>query len=253
MSEGEDSAEARLRKKTIPLLRSVLIANAKSGIPLHLLCHEYQETCLEPLSFRNMGYGSLEQFLRDIPEVCSVVRSPEGFLVVKGIATKEDAHIYKLVSGQKKPKKKLSSKKPFSLKVNRNASFFKLAPPRSVSSSTEIQNKKTPYIYTFRPHHLPPAQYKSDGSNFDWFLTQKNETSQGSLTNQKKQYKKNIDVIDLTKDNIFLKKKTFTSKQGPRQSSESISSLNKNDFYSEGNLYSSTSSSKETKNLTMEG
>ena len=100
------SPSEQLMKTTKLLLRSCLTAKAKVGIPLHLLNREYEEDCMTPLKFRELGYGSLEQFLRDIPDVCTVSRALEGYLVVKGVASKEDAHIYKLVSGQRKSKKK---------------------------------------------------------------------------------------------------------------------------------------------------
>lgn len=154
----ETDVQAQIRKKTITLLRSVLTTYGKSGVPLHLLSHEYQETCLERLSFREMGYGTLEQFLRDIPDVCSLVRSDEGYFVVKGVASKEDAHIFKLVSGQKKPKKKSYSKKPVALKVYRNASNFKRAPPLP-STSSSFLSRRPVFVFdnVFRPPHYSTA------------------------------------------------------------------------------------------------
>ena len=107
------SPSEQLMKTTKLLLRSCLTAKAKVGIPLHLLNREYEEDCMTPLKFRELGYGSLEQFLRDIPDVCTVSRALEGYLVVKGVASKEDAHIYKLVSGQRKSKKKPKKIKSF--------------------------------------------------------------------------------------------------------------------------------------------
>ena len=107
------SPSEQLMKTTKLLLRSCLTAKAKVGIPLHLLNREFEEDCMTPLKFRELGYGSLEQFLRDIPDVCTVSRALEGYLVVKGVASKEDAHIYKLVSGQRKSKKKPKKIKKF--------------------------------------------------------------------------------------------------------------------------------------------
>ena len=120
MSSTTDGLE--LKKKAMPLLRAVLTAKAKVGIPLHMLCREFEETCMEPLKFREMGYGSLERFLRDCSDICNVTPSSEGHLVVKGIASKEDAHIYKLVSGQRKDRKKKN--KRVILAVKRRAAHF---------------------------------------------------------------------------------------------------------------------------------
>ena len=122
------SPSEQLMKTTKLLLRSCLTAKAKVGIPLHLLNREYEEDCMTPLKFRELGYGSLEQFLRDIPDVCTVSRALEGYLVVKGVASKEDAHIYKLVSRQRKSKKKPKKIKSFnSSQVQRKAYHFNAA------------------------------------------------------------------------------------------------------------------------------
>ena len=117
-----------LRKKTLPLLRAVFTAKGRVGLPLHTLCREYEETCMETLKFREMGYGSLEQFLRDNPEICTLTRGREGFLVVKGIATEEDKHVFNLVSGQRPERKKKRSSVPKRLQISqisrRSASDF---------------------------------------------------------------------------------------------------------------------------------
>ncbi|XP_057309699.1 tudor domain-containing protein 7-like [Hydractinia symbiolongicarpus] len=124
---GDGSPAEILRTKTVKLLRSVLVTKAKVGIPLHSLPFEYEETASDKLKFREMGYGSLEQFLRDIPDVCTVSKAREGYLVVKGIPSESDAHVYKLAVGQKasKKKKKPAFAKSFNIsQVRRRASHF---------------------------------------------------------------------------------------------------------------------------------
>ena len=106
----------------MPLLRAVLTAKAKEGVALHMLLHEFQEATFSPLEFKKMGYGTLEQYVRDCPELCRVQRAPEGYLVVKGIASEEDAHIFRLVVGQNKKSKK--GKKTMPPHLKRTASHF---------------------------------------------------------------------------------------------------------------------------------
>lgn len=111
------------KKKYAPLLRAVLAAKGKVGIPLHMVCREFEEDTFSPLNFKEMGYGSLEQYLRDCPEICRISRAPEGYLVVKGVATEEDAHVFKLVDGQRKNRKK-KPKRMHGLTVKRKANHF---------------------------------------------------------------------------------------------------------------------------------
>ena len=114
MSEVED-----LRKKTVSLLSSVLTAKAKVGIPLHLLAYEYEETVFEKLKLREMGYGTVEQFISDQSNVFTLSRGSDGHIHVKAIPTEETKHIHRLVSGQKKKTK--SKKKKVVISVKRFA------------------------------------------------------------------------------------------------------------------------------------
>ena len=101
--------EEQLRKKTIELLTCVLTTKAKVGIPIHLLCYEYEEQVFEKLRFKEMGYGTLQQFITDSDEF-STHRGIDGHVYVKALPTEDTKHIHRLVSGQKTKSKKKSKK-----------------------------------------------------------------------------------------------------------------------------------------------
>lgn len=118
MSEVSPEVE-KLRKNTINLLSAVLTAKAKVGIPLHLLAYEYEETVFEKLKFREMGYGTIEQFITDQSGIFTLNRGSDGHIHVKALPTEENKHIHRLVSGQKKKTK--SKKKKVVISVKRFA------------------------------------------------------------------------------------------------------------------------------------
>lgn len=132
MSEVPPEVQA-LRTRTLKDLKAVLAAKAKVGIPIHLLCHEYEETTFEKLRFREMGYGTVVQLINDHPDYFITCKDPSGHIIVKGIPSKEDAHIHKLVSGQKKKSKKKKSKKIVAISVHRKTPHF-----------TSMRNKPKP-------------------------------------------------------------------------------------------------------------
>eukprot|EP00111_Clytia_hemisphaerica_P003797 TCONS_00010896-protein len=100
----------KLRKSTVSLLSSILTAQAKVGIPLHSLAYEYEETVFEKLKIKEMGYGTIQQFITDYSNVFTMSPGMGGHLYVKAIPTDETAHIHRLVAGQKKKTKKKKRK-----------------------------------------------------------------------------------------------------------------------------------------------
>lgn len=146
----------QLRKKTIELLTCVLTTKAKVGIPIHLLCYEYEEQVFEKLKFKEMGYGTLQQFINDSDEF-STHRGIDGHVYVKALPTEDTKHIHRLVSGQKTKSKKKSKKvklafpthkfvqPPSKGKFNKNVPISTHAPqPRTFSTSPTLINKTTP-------------------------------------------------------------------------------------------------------------
>lgn len=104
-----------LKKKTEAMLRAVLISSPR-GIPLRRLDREYTSITFSPLPIKQLGFSSLEDYLRSIPHVVSFTRDRDGDLVLKGVASEADQHVAKLISKQKKPKvrKSAPARKPLS-------------------------------------------------------------------------------------------------------------------------------------------
>lgn len=94
-----------LKKKTTVLLRSVLVSSPR-GVPLSQLNKEYRVFSYSNIPFKEMGFNSVETFIKSIPDVASLKRNNDGQLVVVGIASESDKHVAKLIARQKKPKKR---------------------------------------------------------------------------------------------------------------------------------------------------
>ena len=94
-----------LKKKTEAMLRAVLISSPR-GVPLRRLDREYKTITFSSIPFQEMGYHSLEHYIKSIPKVAMITRDVDGEFVVKGVASESDQHVAKLIAKQKKPKKK---------------------------------------------------------------------------------------------------------------------------------------------------
>lgn len=94
-----------LKKKTEAMLRAVLISSPR-GVPLRRLDREYKSITFSSIPFQEMGYHSLEHYIKNIPKVAMLSRDVDGEFVVKGVASESDQHVAKLIAKQKKPKKK---------------------------------------------------------------------------------------------------------------------------------------------------
>lgn len=94
-----------LKKKTRVLLRSVLVSSPR-GVSLSHLNKEYRVFSYSNIPFKEMGFDSVESFIKSIPDVASLKRDNDGQLVVVGVASEADKHVAKLIAKQKKPKKR---------------------------------------------------------------------------------------------------------------------------------------------------
>ena len=95
--------EDKLLKQTKSMLRAVLIS-APRGVVARRLQAEYKSITGTPIPYQRLGYSSLEDFLRSIPDVIRASPGATGELTFFGEADDSTAHIAKLVSKQKKPK-----------------------------------------------------------------------------------------------------------------------------------------------------
>ncbi|XP_054719064.1 tudor domain-containing protein 7-like [Uloborus diversus] len=90
-----------LKEKTVLTnLRSVA-QSMKGGVPVDRLQEDYRSILGVGIPFRELGYRSLDGFLRDIPEVIRLEKGSDGRLMALGVADSSTAHIVSLVSRQK--------------------------------------------------------------------------------------------------------------------------------------------------------
>lgn len=87
-------------------LRSVLITNGTRGIPLRELNKQYSVFAFSNIPYEELGFSSLADFIKSVPDVASLERDKDGQFVVIAIPTEADQHIFKLTTKQRKPKKR---------------------------------------------------------------------------------------------------------------------------------------------------
>ena len=135
------------KKKTEALLRAVLISSPR-GVPLRRLDKEYRTVTFSSIPFQEMGYHSLEHYIKSIPNVAMLTRDVDGEFVVKGVASESDQHVAKLIAKQRKPKKKAkaNSRRPVFV---RRPTFTRPAMTRQVVMT------RPPVVQVVRP--LPAA------------------------------------------------------------------------------------------------
>jgi len=93
-----------LLKNTRSMLRSVLLS-APRGVRARNLEAEYRGITGKNIPYRELGYRSLKDFMSSLQDVARLSTS-EGEPTYHGVADASTAHIAKMVSKQKKPKKK---------------------------------------------------------------------------------------------------------------------------------------------------
>ena len=138
-----------LKKKTEAMLRAVLISSPR-GVPLRRLDREYKSITFSSIPFQEMGYHSLEHYIKGIPKVAMLTRDVDGEFVVKGVASESDQHVAKLIAKQKKPKKKA--------KANSRRPVFARRPAvvtRPAMVTRQVFVTRPPVVQVVRP--LPAA------------------------------------------------------------------------------------------------
>ena len=66
------------RKRVKKLVRTVLMPAAANGIHIDQMNNIYQAMVGKTIPFRNFGFRSLEDFLKNSPDMCRVVRETRG-------------------------------------------------------------------------------------------------------------------------------------------------------------------------------
>eukprot|EP00731_Ephydatia_muelleri_P018722 Em0011g762a len=95
--------------KAKKLIRALLISCPR-GMPAKDFAADFRNTMGKPLPFQNFGYRTLDDFVKNIPDVVKVSPGPNGEKYYYGVATAETQHVARLVATQKKPPAHRSSK-----------------------------------------------------------------------------------------------------------------------------------------------
>lgn len=135
--------EEKLMKQTKSMLRAVLIS-APRGVVARRLQAEYKSITGTSIPYHRLGYSSLEDFLRSIPDVIHARPGTTGELTFFGVADSSTEHIAKLVSKQRKPK----------------LSRARSTPPRAFFPR---QNKFFGHRSPMKPSGPRPAHFSSSG------------------------------------------------------------------------------------------
>jgi len=177
---------AALLEKTRKELRSLLIS-APRGVPARMLYNDYKAVIGKELPFRQLGFRTLEEFVRAQSDVVKLGVGPTGEQTYFGMANAETAQISRFVASQKKPKLKKSLAPPPAVARTpvRMAAFTKKSHygPRPYSRGgtnnrvgrpvkrSSSQSSYNPYTQPSRPNfppRYPPAQrevYRPDTSS----------------------------------------------------------------------------------------
>jgi len=111
-------------------LRAVL-NSTPTCLPLNRLEADYRHLVGHPIPFRDMGYNTLADFLKDIPDVITCWMS-HGQLMTKAVTVESTEHIASLVARQRNKKNIPSDMVPRSRKGSREQS----GPPKPVPQTS---------------------------------------------------------------------------------------------------------------------
>ncbi|XP_014676856.1 PREDICTED: tudor domain-containing protein 7-like [Priapulus caudatus] len=90
-------------KSVKSMLRSVLLSE-KGGVKFTKLNYDYQDITGDSIPFKSLGFRTLEEFLRSVPDVCQIINRGGDMLCV-GVADETTAHVQRLIMRQKSKKK----------------------------------------------------------------------------------------------------------------------------------------------------
>ena len=105
--EKENKEMAEVKK----VVRSLLLST-QYGLTVSELCSEYSIVTCKTIPYRELGYCSPVDLIRDMPDVVYTVFQSGGAMLLKGVADKSTAHIRDLVRGQRSTGHKTKIGKP---------------------------------------------------------------------------------------------------------------------------------------------
>uniref|UniRef100_A0A8C5M370 Tudor domain-containing protein 7 n=1 Tax=Leptobrachium leishanense TaxID=445787 RepID=A0A8C5M370_9ANUR len=157
------------------MLRAVLQSN-KHGVSLQRLPGEYKSLTGEFIPFKEMGFHTLESYLKSIPRVVRI-EATRGEVTCYAVVCKETAHVAELVARQRSSKKKCGGQVNCQMRIKYSAPVTHIGKPKATLrkpgfSSPQEKNLRRPVpsavrikgaVYSGRPiqdQHPPvPPMY----------------------------------------------------------------------------------------------
>ncbi|XP_061057102.1 tudor domain-containing protein 7 isoform X2 [Eubalaena glacialis] len=133
------------------MLRAVLQSH-KNGIALPRLQGEYRSLTGDWIPFKQLGYPTLEAYLRSVPAVVKIETSRSGEITCYAMACTETARIAQLVARQRSSKRKTGRQVNCQMRVKKTMPFFLEGKPKATlrqpgfSSDFSISKKPNPTL-----------------------------------------------------------------------------------------------------------
>lgn len=133
------------------MLRAVLQSH-KNGIVLPRLQGEYRSLTGDWIPFKQLGYPTLEAYLRSVPAVVRIEASRSGEIVCYAVACTETARIAQLVARQRTSKRKTGRQINCQMRVKKTMPFFLEGKPKATlrqpgfASDYSISKKPNPTL-----------------------------------------------------------------------------------------------------------
>ncbi|KAM4051058.1 tudor domain-containing protein 7 [Anomaloglossus baeobatrachus] len=113
------------------MLRAVLQSN-KHGVALHRVQSEYKALTGEWIPFKDMGFYTLDAYLKSIPTVVRMDISRVGEVTCHAVVCKETAQIAKLVACQRTSKKKSGGQVNCQMRLKYSAPVMHIGKPKEM-------------------------------------------------------------------------------------------------------------------------
>lgn len=133
------------------MLRAVLQSH-KNGIALPRLQGEYRSLTGDWIPFKQLGYPTLEAYLRSVPAVVRIETSRSGEITCYAVACTETARIAQLVARQRSSKRKTGRQVNCQMRVKKAMPFFLEGKPKATlrqpgfASDFSVSQKPSPAL-----------------------------------------------------------------------------------------------------------
>ena len=100
------------KKQILSLLVAFGTARDKPGISARVFHNDYRSMVGSAIPYRELGYPTLEDFFRDIPDAVSLTWN-RGEALIKAVENENISHIVRLIDSQRKVPKKPRRRRPY--------------------------------------------------------------------------------------------------------------------------------------------